>query len=150
MVSRRGVRQTQHLDQRNGWTMTTTSCLCGAISYEINGKITQPRYCHCSHCRKFSGSAYAAWGVVEVDSFRWISGAELVSRFDAGNGHRTFCSQCGSPVRYEPHATNKILGIPLGALHDAPPPTMHLWTRSKLPWIEINDDLAQYETYPRT
>ena len=128
--------------------MTTTSCLCGAISYEIDGKITEPRYCHCSNCRKFSGSAYVAWGIVQADSFRWISGAELVSRFDAGNGYRTFCSQCGSPVRYEPHATNKIVGIPLGALVDAPRPTMHLWTRSKLPWVEINDDLVQHETYP--
>ena len=128
--------------------MISTSCLCGSVSIEIHGEIQQPRYCHCSNCRKASGSAYAAWGVVASRHFRWASGEELVRRYDSGGGNRTFCARCGSPLSFEPHAISEIVGVPLGPLDAAPPPAMHLWTRSKLSWIEIRDDLAQYETFP--
>ena len=39
------------------------SCLCGGVTYEITGPIQRARYCHCVHCRKFSGTAHAAWGL---------------------------------------------------------------------------------------
>ena len=39
------------------------SCLCGGVTYEITGPVLRGRYCHCTDCRKFSGTAHAAWGL---------------------------------------------------------------------------------------
>ena len=35
------------------------SCLCGSIQFELKGGVEDPIYCHCSLCRKASGSAFA-------------------------------------------------------------------------------------------
>ena len=42
------------------------SCLCGGVTYEITGPIHKGGYCHCARCRKFSGTACAAWGLIEA------------------------------------------------------------------------------------
>ena len=97
------------------------SCLCGGVTYEITGPIHRGRYCHCVHCRKFSG-----------------------------NGLRVFCSSCGSPLWYEPTRLPQFRGIPLGVIDDegVPEPEMHVWTKSSVSWASISDDLPQHDTHP--
>ncbi len=126
------------------------SCLCGTVSYEVNGNISFPRYCHCANCRKFSGTAYAAWGLVRADQFNIATPDARVTKFDSGGGLRVFCTACGSPLWYEPAGMPQFRGIPLGAIDGAgvPEPTMHLWTRSKVPWVSLDDGLPQHETHP--
>jgi hypothetical protein len=125
------------------------SCLCGGVSYQIDGPIHSPRYCHCTNCRKFSGTAYAAWGLVETDRLT-IAPEARVTKYDSGGGLRVFCTSCGSPLWFEPAALPQFRGIPLGAIddRDVPGPEVHVWTRSKLPWVSIADGLPQHETYP--
>jgi hypothetical protein len=42
-------------------TQTVTgSCLCGAVSFEVSGAFDSFFLCHCSRCRKDTGSAHAA------------------------------------------------------------------------------------------
>ncbi len=125
------------------------SCLCGGVSYEINGPIGFARYCHCANCRKFSGTAYAAWGLVRTDQFTVAADAH-VTKFNSGGGLRVFCASCGSPLWYEPAQLPQFRGIALGAIDDpgVPQPTMHVWTRSKVPWVSLHDDLPQHETHP--
>jgi hypothetical protein len=60
------------------------SCLCGTVSYEVNGNIRFPRYCHCANCRKFSGTAYAARGLVRADQFNIATPDARVTKFDSG------------------------------------------------------------------
>jgi len=126
------------------------SCLCGRVSYEIDGAIHNARYCHCSNCRKFSGTAYAAWGLARVDEFRVTSAANDVTTYDSGGGLRVFCTTCGSPLWFEPNGLPQFRGIPLGAIDDGTvaPPTMHVWTKSKVDWASIGDDLPQHATHP--
>jgi hypothetical protein len=125
------------------------SCLCGRVSYEITGPLRRARYCHCVNCRKFSGTACSAWGLVETDQLT-LSSEGPVTKYGSAKGSRVFCTTCGSPLWYEPADLPQFRGIPLGAIDDAgvPPPEMHVWTKSKVPWASILDDLPQHETHP--
>jgi hypothetical protein len=126
------------------------SCLCGRVSFDIDGAIHTPRYCHCSNCRKFSGTAYAAWGLVQTAQLEVAQSNGAVTKYDSGGGLRAFCATCGSPLWFEPAALPQFRGIPLGVLDGdgAPTPTMHVWTKSKVPWVTVADDLPQHETHP--
>lgn len=65
------------------------SCLCGGVTYEITGPIHRVRYCHCVHCRKFSGTAHAAWGLIETAHVVIGQSNTGVSKYDSGDGLRT-------------------------------------------------------------
>ena len=126
------------------------SCLCGSVAYEISGPIHNTRYCHCTHCRKFSGAAFAPWGLVQTDHLTFASPSGRVTKYYSGRGLRVFCSSCGSPMWYEPEDFPQLRGIPLGILDsaDVPEPQMHVWVRSKVSWLSISDHLPQHETHP--
>jgi len=126
------------------------SCLCGRVSYEITGSIHNARYCHCSNCRKFSGTAFAAWGLARTDRFAVTSSPDNVTKYDSGGGLRVFCTTCGSPLWFEPAGLPQFRGIPLGAIDDrgVAVPSMHVWTKSKVDWASIDDDLPQHATHP--
>jgi hypothetical protein len=131
--------------------MLKGSCLCGVVALEIHGAIDGARFCHCESCRKFSGTACAAWGVVRANDLVVTRGAAGVSKFDSGGGLRVFCTTCGSALWYEPANLPAFRGVPLGVIDEGavPAPTMHVWTRSRVPWATtIGDRLPQHETHP--
>jgi hypothetical protein len=125
------------------------SCLCGGVAYEITGPIQRARYCHCAHCRKFSGTARAAWGLIETAQLTVKQSSAGLSKYNSGNGLRVFCSTCGSPLWYEPTDLPQFRGIPLGVIDDdgVPEPQMHVWMQSQVAWEPISDGLPQYRTH---
>ena len=58
-------------------------CLCKKVSYAIEGHLGIFQYCHCSRCRKFTGSAFAANLLVSPADFRWTGGEEFVGRYES-------------------------------------------------------------------
>ncbi len=112
------------------------SCLCGGVTYVITGPIRGVRYCHCAHCRKFSGTAQAAWGLIETAHLAVENSSSNISKYNSGNGLRAFCNSCGSPLWYEPTGLPQFRGTPLGVIDDngVPEPQMHVWVKSKVPW----------------
>jgi hypothetical protein len=88
-----------------GALMLHGSCMCGSVDYEVQPPFQHFVNCHCSRCRKATGSAYAANAVVEAAAFRWTRGERQVRRFDLPQARSFaigFCGACGSPV---PHVT---------------------------------------------
>lgn len=132
--------------------MSEGSCLCGGVTFEVRGGILNPRYCHCANCRKFAGTAPAAWAMVRTEDFVLTSPEAHVTRYDSGGGLRVFCATCGSSLWYEPKGLDEYRGVALGAFDSGhvPAPTMHLWTKSKASWVSIADGLTQHETFPAT
>jgi hypothetical protein len=127
------------------------SCLCRSVSFEIDGRIHSARYCHCQNCRKFSGTAWAAWGLIQADQLRVSPADASVTRYNSGGGFRVFCTVCGSPLWFEPAELPHYRGVPLGAIDDGevPKPEMHAWTRSKVAWASVSDDLPRHQTRPQ-
>lgn len=126
------------------------SCLCGGVTYELIGPIHRAKYCHCVHCRKFSGTAQSAWGLIETAHLVVGSLRAGVSKYNSGNGLRVFCSSCGCQLWYEPASLSQFRGIPLGVIYDdgVPEPGMHIWTKSNVSWAPISDDLPRHDTHP--
>jgi hypothetical protein len=130
--------------------MARGSCLCGAVSWAVDGPLELPGACHCTTCRKSHGTAYGAYAVVPASALRWLGGQEhLQSYASSENGRRWFCGRCGS-VAPGSEPRDRI-EIPLGALEDAPPDLSigaHIFTRTRVPWSEISDGAPQYAAWP--
>src|SRR5690242_6631069 len=105
--------------------MITGSCLCRAVRFEVAAVVGPFELCHCTRCRKVSGSAFRAMVGVQTEGFRFVAGRELVATYDAPLLHapppyRTaFCRRCGSPVP-DPAPAGEWFEIPAGLLDDDP------------------------------
>ena len=122
--------------------------MCGDIAFEIEGIVSDIGQCHCSRCRKSTGTAHATTLLTSTKSFRWLSGESLVRTHTIESGYDTaFCDHCGSPM---PKFRGKVYAVPVGSLNDDPrvKPVFHAFVGSKAPWFEIFDDLPQHEQRP--
>lgn len=130
--------------------MYSGQCLCGGVKIEIRGAIRDIIHCHCSLCRKSSGTAYATNGFVLSSEFSVIEGKELLSGFSLKQGRqRHFCSNCGSPV-YSSNATDpQRIRIRLGILDSeiTERPISHNFVSSKANWDNPDEDLPRYDSY---
>ncbi len=122
-------------------------CLCGGVSFEIDGPVAGIQVCHCSECRRAQGSAFGTNLPVSADRFRLVSGAELLKAYESSPGKdRVFCSTCGSPVYSRLHARPDRLRVRAGLLEDDTGLGLafHFHTGSRASWWPITDDLTQY------
>jgi hypothetical protein len=119
------------------------SCLCGAISFEVEGDLPEANACHCSKCRKHTGHFEA--GVDVPRSVVTISGHEKITWFHSSERvRRGFCSVCGSSLFFDPVHLDWI-GIMMGAF-DTPTNTklaLHIFVADKGDYYEIADGLPQ-------
>ena len=116
-------------------TVRTGSCLCGARAYEIDGDIDGVWVCHCSLCRKASGSNGNAILIVPLDRFRWVKGDDNGVTFALRETYSiTRCKTCGTPLPAEIDETNVYvtagtLDVPLGK-----GTRTHLFCTSRADW----------------
>ena len=125
-------------------------CLCGAVKYEIPDNLLYAGYCHCSECRKFSGSAFSAFGGVPKNSLLIKSGEEEIRYYKKSEAsNMASCKVCGSSL-FADKVAKGLVHIRLGSLVDFPSlkPQAHLYVGSKAPWFDIIDGLPQFETMP--
>ena len=89
----------------------TGTCLCGEVGYEITGNLGIFQYCHCSRCRKFTGSAHAANIIVAPDQFRWLKGDQSVGRYEIAKpiiSQRVFAKNAAPLCRGWPKAAKLL------------------------------------------
>lgn len=121
------------------------SCLCGAVSFEVEGALHPPDACHCSQCRKHSGHFFASTDVPRTALT--IRGADKVTWFRSSEKvRRGFCSACGSSLFWDP-IHRDWTSIAMGAF-DAPTDTrlrIHIHVADKGDYYEFADGLPQNE-----
>lgn len=126
------------------------SCLCGAIKIELSGPITSIIHCHCSLCRKNSGTAYATNGFINSDDLEVLDPALKLNSFEFKPGkERHFCSVCASPI-YSSNADNPgKLRLRLGILDSdiVEKPSSHNFVSSRANWDTMDSDLPRYEQF---
>ncbi|HTO82550.1 MAG TPA: GFA family protein [Methylomirabilota bacterium] len=115
------------------------SCLCGAVQYEVRLPLGSFVNCHCSRCRKATGSAYAANAVAAPDAFRWTRGEEHVARYDlpeARSFATAFCRRCGSPLPHLTRSGREVI-LPAGSFDEDPAvtPSAHVFWESRAAWF---------------
>jgi hypothetical protein len=127
--------------------MHTGSCLCQAVKYEIQGELTAVGHCHCSKCRKVSGTGSNAVCYASPEHLIWTKGETEISKFVFPDGwSSTFCSKCGSPL---PQCVpdGSLCLVPAGTLDEDPGPDImgHIYVGSKASWDVIGDTAPQFD-----
>lgn len=125
------------------------SCLCGAVKFTVDGTFDRFYLCHCSHCRKDSGSAHAANLFASKASLKWLSGEDKVVTFLLpGTRHqRSFCSTCGSAL---PLASPFGWVVPAGCLDTTLPqrPDAHLFCANRAAWDRELESIPMFDGFP--
>ena len=128
------------------------SCLCGEVTYQFVGAIKVFQYCHCSRCRKFTGSAHASNIIIDPAQFKWLGGEESVGRYELPEEKHfatSFCKKCGSSLPWLTKSGRAVV-IPAGTLDDDPKarPTQNIYFSNKAPWFIEVCELEKYDELP--
>ena len=128
------------------------SCLCGAVRFEVDGAFQSFFLCHCSRCRKGSGSAHGANLFSSNAKLTWLSGEAHVKRFDLpGTQHgRSFCATCGAALP-NVQMDGALLVVPAGSLDSGVElkPNAHICIASRADWDDGLNDIPEIEGLPR-
>ena len=126
--------------------MLKGSCLCKAVSIEVDTELSEVEACHCSKCRKFSGHIGATTEIPLASLV--IYGEEQISWYvSSEKARRGFCSCCGSSLFFDPLDKTKHdwIGVYMGVF-DTPTNTamgLHIFVGDKGDYYQIDDDLPQ-------
>jgi len=118
----------------------TGGCLCGRVKYQVTGPFDKFYLCHCSQCRRSTGSAHAANIFTSADRLEWLSGEALIKRYTPDEPDmisKCFCTHCGSLVPYTSLQSGKLI-IPAGSLNQAPGinPDDNIFWRDRADWYD--------------
>jgi hypothetical protein len=124
----------------------TGECFCRAVRYAVPDAFEYALNCHCSGCRRTTGSAFKPFAGIPRDRFSVISGEDNLMIHGEATNHDAHCRRCGS-LLYSLVRGGAFVHIAMGTLVDSPSirPTAHIFVGSKAPWFSITDDLPQYE-----
>ncbi len=128
------------------------SCLCGAVKYEVTGEPKRFYHCHCSRCRKVTGTGHASNMFLQPAALHWLSGEEQIRLFKVPEALRftnTFCAICGSRLPRQGKDSDVVM-IPAGSLDDAAPikPQARIFSGSRVSWSCIDGELPAYPELP--
>lgn len=128
------------------------SCLCGSVRYEISGEPLRFYHCHCSRCRKATGTGHASNMMIKPGSIQWIRGEELIRSYKVPEAQRftnCFCANCGGRLPRYVKETDMII-IPAGSLDSESPikPQARIFWDSRAGWSCGGDGLPVHAEYP--
>jgi hypothetical protein len=123
-------------------------CLCGQVEYRVADAFGYALNCHCSNCRRATGSAFKALAGIERTKLTVTRGADDLLVFGQELTHDARCATCGS-LLYSVVREGTFVHVTLGTLNDVPTiqPSAHIFVGSKAPWFTITDSLPQHQEF---
>jgi hypothetical protein len=126
-------------------------CACGEVRYRL---ATDPMFvhcCHCLNCQRQTGSAFVINLLIEADRVELLSGEpQAVAVERSGGNEQTIwrCPTCQIAV-YSEYGSPRVRFVRAGTLDDpsSVAPDVHIFTRSKLPWVELPDSAPAFDVY---
>jgi hypothetical protein len=127
-------------------------CACGEVRYRLEFEPMFVHCCHCRDCQRQTGSAFVINALIETDRVTVLAGSpEPVSvPTDSGRPHRIFrCPACRTAVWSEYGGIAALRFVRVGTLDepDSLAPDVHIYTRSKLPWVALPEGVPAFEAY---
>jgi hypothetical protein len=118
------------------------------VQYVVADAFIYAANCHCSNCRRTTGSAFKPFAGIERHKLNLTKGGEALMIFGDENGNNTHCRLCGS-LLYSVVRGGAFVHVAMGTLIGDPTirPSKHIFVGSKAPWFTITDDLPQYEEH---
>lgn len=128
----------------------TGRCLCGAVGYAVRDAFHYAMYCHCSQCRRATGSAFKPFAGIPRELLSIVRGeTDVLVYGEGGPNFDVHCRRCGS-LLYSVVRDGAYVHLAMGTLDDEPSirPSMHIFVGSKAQWDSITDDLPQFDEFP--
>ena len=128
--------------------MVTGQCNCGAVAFEVRAELSDVFICHCSICRRYTGSSGIAVVIADNQRFRWLRGEAEITTWNKPDAdwQAHFCRLCGSALPGANDAARMF--IPAGLVSGGGENLRvahHIWVGSKAVWDEIGDSGRQHE-----
>lgn len=130
----------------------TGRCACGEVSFRLTSEPMFTHCCHCLDCQRQTGSAFAINAIIETDRIELLTGAPEIVEVptDSGYPHDIYrCPSCQTALWSDYGRRKYAMFVRVGTL-DAPhriAPDVHIYTRSKLPWVKLPEDVPAFEVY---
>jgi hypothetical protein len=127
-------------------------CACGAVRYRMTCAPMFVHCCHCRDCQRQTGSAFVLNALIETARVEILAGAPVrsVMPTDSGRPHGIDrCPACGTAVWSEYGGAAPLRFVRVGTLDDphALAPDVHIYTRSKQPWLTLPAGVPAFEAY---
>jgi hypothetical protein len=127
-------------------------CFCGSVRYRLTSPPMFVHCCHCKDCQRQTGSAFVINAIIETARIERLSGepVPVTMATDSGRPHDIYrCLQCQIAVWSDYGRRPLIRFVRVGTLDEpsALPPDVHIFTRSKLPWVGLPKDVPAFEVY---
>jgi hypothetical protein len=126
-------------------------CACGAVRYRLASEPLFVHCCHCLNCQRQTGSAFVINLLIEADRVEVLAGEPqpVDAPRDDGSKQRIHrCPACQVAV-YSDYGRPELLFVRGGTLDDpsAVTPDVHIYTKSKVPWVTLPDDAPAFDVY---
>jgi len=126
-------------------------CACGAVRYRLTSEPLFVHCCHCLNCQRQTGSAFVINVLIEADRVELLAGDPQpveVPRDDGSTQTIYRCPSCQIAV-YSQYARPEVRFLRAGTLDDpaSVAPDVHIFTRSKLPWVALPESVAAFDVY---
>ena len=127
-------------------------CACRKLRYRLASGPMFVHCCHCRDCQRQTGSAFVLNALIETDRVELVSGETQAIEVptDSGRPHAIWrCAACKVAVWSHYGGIQKLSFVRVGTL-DEPSrltPDVHIYTRSKLPWVALPPGVPAFEAY---
>ena len=126
-------------------------CSCGEVRYRLASEPLFVHCCHCLNCQRQTGSAFVVNILIETDRVELLEGDPVAVSVPRGGGKRQKiwrCASCQIAV-FSQYTTPRVRFVRAGTLDDpsAVEPDVHIYTRSKVPWLVLPESVPAFSTY---
>ena len=132
----------------------TGSCFCGAVRYSLTRPPMFIHCCHCRDCQKQTGGAFAINALIERSCVVLVHGSQepvlVAMKTDSGRAHDIYrCSACETALWSDYGRRGVMIFLRVATLDRACEiePDVHIFTRSKLPWIALPPGSRSFDEY---
>jgi hypothetical protein len=127
-------------------------CACGKMRYRLASQPMIVHCCHCRDCQRQTGSAFVLNALIETDRVKKLTGETkaVAVPTDSGRPHEIHrCPSCETAVWSHYGGRQALSFVRVGTLDDpsALPPDIHIYTRSKLPWVALPAGVPAFADY---
>jgi len=129
-------------------------CACGAVRYRLTSDPLFVHCCHCLNCQRQTGSAFVINVLIEADRVEVLAGEPEAVPVPRSGGKKQKiwrCPTCQTAL-YSQYTSARVRFVRAGTLDDpaSVAPDVHIFTRSKLPWVALPDTVPAFNVYYNT
>jgi hypothetical protein len=121
------------------------------VRYRLAAEPLFVHCCHCLNCQRQTGSAFVINVLIEADRVELVAGDPRpvdVPRDDGSTQRIWRCPTCQVAL-YSSYTHPGVRFVRAGTLDDpsSVAPDVHIYTRSKLPWVTLPDSVPAFDEF---